>query len=93
MNWLRVISGVGFGALLGVMLGLSISDVVASFLTAAVAIAAAILGVAPLPENGRLKLNQLQLSAFAFACIVAVFLGMYIRTHNLMGPSTEDQVE
>jgi hypothetical protein len=92
MNRLPVLSGSGFGALLGVLIGLSISDVVAAFLTSAVAIAAAILGIAPLPEKARVKLNQYQLVTFALACMVFLFAGILIRTHNILAPSTESQI-
>lgn len=93
MQWQKAASGFGFGALLGLLLGLSVSQTVAAFLTAAIAIASAVLGVAPIPNEDKLRVNYIQLCMFAFSCTAFVVLGIYARTHNLFGPSTESQIE
>ena len=88
---LRVLTGIGFGCLLGLLLGLSISDVVAAFLTAVVAMAAVILGVAPLPERG-VRPDHQQLAAFALACAIFILVGILLRTNNVLGVSTDGKV-
>ncbi len=82
----RILSGIGLGVLLGLVLGLSISDVAVSFLAAAVAIAAAALGFAPLPEKAALKPSDAQLAAFSLSCAACIALGIFLRSHGTLGP-------
>lgn len=89
----RMVAGCGFGALVGLLIGLSLSDVVSTFLTAIMAIAAVILGTAPLPKNDKFRIDHAQLSCFAIACVVALLCGVYGRSNGLLGQSVDRQLE
>jgi hypothetical protein len=88
----RVFAGLALGLLLGCLIGLSVSEVVASFIAAMAGLLTVILGVAPLPENGKLKVNHVQVASFALACVLSLLAAVYVRTHGLLSPRVSEQV-
>ncbi len=88
----RAVAGAALGALTGLLLGLSVSETVASILAALIALVGAVLGIGA-PEVGRLRIEPRRVIAFCAGFLVAVVLGLLLRTHNVLGVSVDDQIE
>lgn len=100
----QVFSGIGIGILLGLIMGLSVSPVVKTILGALSGILAAFLGLqesffAKQGEtdqskvNSRLLFSSIRAGSFGFACVFGLLWGMYMRTHDTLTNSVEEQVE
>lgn len=90
-----ILAGLGMGTLIGLLVGLSVSPVVAGVLTTLGGLLTAMLGVQPGGGNAnrRFQVNAAPIAAFGFACALAALGGLYIRNHELMAPSLQQQVE
>jgi hypothetical protein len=99
-----IYSGAGIGLLVGVLLGLSISPVVGSVVAGLTALLAAFFGLTENKsilhnpgENERSqqqsRLIALRVGSFGFACIIGVFLGVFVRANDLLSESYADKKE
>jgi hypothetical protein len=97
----QLFAGAGLGLLVGVLVGLSSSPVVAGLVGALAAGMVTLLGFArPAKENqqaqpsytGYSEGSVVRLGSFGVACAAAVILGLFIRTHNWASPSIAEQV-
>lgn len=90
----NIFAGAGMGLLVGLIVGLSVSPVVSVILGALASLLAAFLGLQPgsdeTPADGnvggmlsRLQQNSLKAGSFGFACVAAIFLGLFIRNHDI----------
>lgn len=87
---LQTLSALSLGALVGILVGLSIHAVVGSTLTALLALLGGYFG---LRENERpLGLSGLRIGVFSLACLTAIIASLYIRTHNLLSPDLEGEL-
>ncbi|WP_342075686.1 hypothetical protein [Yoonia sp. SS1-5] len=76
-------SGAGLGALLGTILGLSITPVVVTVVGALTSVLAVFLGLDGRETSARLpKVNALRIGAFGFATIAGLALGLFLRINN-----------
>ena len=85
----QIISGAGLGLLLGVIAGLSVSPVVQVILGALVTVVTGFLGLQSAPAQGtagsalgNLKTNEVRIGSFAFACVVGILCGLFIRSNS-----------
>lgn len=99
-KWPEVYGGGGLGLLVGVLLGLSATEVVGGVITALMALLATYLGLkSQSGEEGAktsvvASANQaIRLGSFALVCVVGIFVGLFVRTHNLTGRSIPNQVQ
>jgi hypothetical protein len=98
MILLQIFSSSGIGLLIGILLGLSASPVIGMVVGAIAALLASLLGLAPPVSNeAQQKNNQTQIKwvslragVFGFCCLLGLFGGIYIRTHNLLSPPKPD---
>jgi hypothetical protein len=90
----QIFAGVGLGVLTGLLVGLSASPVVASVVGAIAAGIVTLLGLAP--GDGSRKMfapgSTVRLGTFGLACALATLLGLYIRTHELLSPTPDQQI-
>jgi len=97
-------SGGGLGLLLGVIMGLSVSPVVATVLGALATLLGSLLGLqggepptAETPEVAlkalsRRNVSGLRLGSFGFACVAGIFLGLFIRSNEVLSVDTKKLV-
>ena len=78
--------GAGIGLLFGVIMGTSTTPTVATVLGALTAMLAAILGLNDSLFNNA---KAVRIGSFGFACVLGAYLGMFVRSHNLLSPSPE----
>jgi len=98
---LHILSGGSIGLLLGLLMGLSASPVVALVVGALAALLSSL--VIPQPKSAatdttvaRQRDAGIRATALGITAIVGVFLGLWIRTHNLLSPepaSMKEQVD
>ncbi|GAB4378972.1 MAG: hypothetical protein Kow0042_27900 [Calditrichia bacterium] len=101
---INIFAGLGMGLLVGIIIGLSVSPVVKVILGALASLLAAFLGLQPEKKGAavsadsspgvlsKMQQNSLKAGSFGFACVLAIFLGLFIRTHNLFEPSLDTQL-
>ncbi len=94
--FVQVFSGMGMGLLVGIIVGLSVSEVVSIILGALAALLAAFLGLqdsqtAKQAEGGdpaaalrRARMTGLRAGSFGIACVAAILLGIFLRTHGVL---------
>jgi len=88
----QIFSGVGVGLLIGVLLGLSASPTVGVVVGAVSGLLASLIGSVPALGGDRdqgaamLSVAGLRAGAFGVSCVLAVLLGLYLRTHNVLSP-------
>ena len=93
----QIFSSVGIGLLIGILLGLSASPVVGLVVGSVTALLASLIGTKnPNKSDEQLSdaaINQKQMKligiragVFGLACIVGIFSGIYMRTHNVLSP-------
>jgi hypothetical protein len=87
-----VISGAGLGFLTGLLLGLSVHEVVGSFLSVAAALLASFFGLSQKSEEFASG-HTARIAAFGLTCSGAVLIGIAIRSHELLSPSVSDQIQ
>ncbi len=76
--------GGGIGLLFGIIMGTSITPTVATVLGALVAILSAVLG---LNDSQFTHAKAVRIGSFGFACVLGAYIGLYVRSHNLLSPS------
>lgn len=86
-----IFSGAGLGLLVGVIIGISIAELTGIILGALTSLLAAFFGLRSNSEGE--KGNQLVIGSFSFTCVLAIFLGLLIRTHNFLAPSLASQIK
>ncbi|MER9867198.1 hypothetical protein NKJ35_08300 [Mesorhizobium sp. M0136] len=82
-----VISGISLGFLTGLLVGLTTASVTSSVISSLLALVVAIVGLSKDSNVLFSTNNSIRLSSFAFAAIISVLLGLYMRTHDLLSPS------
>lgn len=92
-----VFSGISLGLLTGILVGMS-SSPVAGILVGGVLTFALNRNVnqSKVESSDRTdERSQAAISAgvFGIACIIAIFIGLYVRTHNIVSPSIDEQLE
>ena len=95
----QVFSSLGIGLLVGILLGLSSAPVVGLVVGSITALLASLLGFKlpvregadgskadQLPQATVQILIGLRAGTFGFACVLGIFAGIYMRTHDLLSP-------
>lgn len=95
----QIFSSIGIGLLVGLLLGLSTSPVVGLVVGAVTALLSSLLVATPAivgtggEEKGKIRLPAADLrlagyraGTFGLVCVIGVFLGIYMRTHNVLSP-------
>lgn len=88
---LEYASGIALGALVGVIIGLSVSHVVGIFLAALTSLLATFFGLTSKDETEsprtRIDPKPPTIISFGISTILFLALGIYMRTHNVLSPS------
>ncbi|KZN59734.1 hypothetical protein [Pseudoalteromonas luteoviolacea] len=84
---IALFGGAGIGLLFGVVMGTSVTPTVTMLLGALTTILAAILGLNDRHFNDA---KAVRIGAFGVACVLGAYLGIYVRSHNLLAPSLKD---
>lgn len=87
----KIFSGIGLGLLTGTIIGLSIAQVTGIILGALTSLLSAYFGLRDNKEGE--TGNQVIIGWFGLTCAISIFLGMYIRTHNLIAPSFDNEIK
>ena len=93
----QIFSSVGIGLLIGILLGLSASPVVGLVVGSVTALLTSLIGMQTPKKSGdqettekisqeQLKLIGIRAGVFGLTCIVGIFAGIYMRTHNVLSP-------
>jgi hypothetical protein len=82
-------AGVGLGALTGLLLGLSVSQTVASVITALAAILAGFFGL----SNAASGISSVRIGAFGIACAMSVVTGVWLRAGNRLSTTPAADVK
>lgn len=84
----ELFAGVSLGLLTGIIIGLSIAELTGIILGALTSLLAAFFG---LGGGGGEKQtgNQVTIGSFGLSCVLAIFIGMYARTHNVVAPAAD----
>jgi hypothetical protein len=83
--------GVALGLLLGLLIGLSITPVVSIVVTALVGLLAGLFGLAPTSALGTSAAGARRMAAFGFAAAIAAPIAIWLRTHDVLAPSIDEQ--
>lgn len=84
-------TGAATGLLLGLIVGLSASEVVASVVAGLVGLLGTLLGLRSEDSAGILPGgNGARVGGFALAMIVALLVGIHVRTHGLLEPTPQE---
>lgn len=93
---LQFLAGAALGLLLGLLVGLSSSPVVGTVVAAVASGMLVLLGFAPTAQSTDVgtasRAAGWRLSGFGLTCTVALLVGLFIRTHNLLTPKLKDQI-
>jgi hypothetical protein len=81
-------AGTGLGLLVGMLLGLSVTQVVGGVVAALSALLAGFLGLAPRGGEDR----AWRTASFGLACVAGILAGLAIRSGALLAPSVEQDV-
>ena len=87
----EIFSGISLGILTGFIIGLSISQIAGIILGALTSLLAAFFGLKS-GDEGKTA-NLVIIGSFSIACLVSIFMGLYMRTHNFLSPSLADQIK
>lgn len=88
-NLIALFSGAGIGLLVGVLMGLAVSPTVGIIIGALASSLALMLG---LNDQHFSHAKAFRIGSFGFACVAGAFLGIFVRTHNLLAPSLQAQL-
>lgn len=88
--YIALYSGSGIGFLIGVLMGLAVSPTVGVIIGALSSILAVLLG---LNDQHFGDAKAIRIGSFGFACVFGAFLGIFVRTNNLLSPGLEAQKE
>lgn len=96
-NAINVFSGIGMGLVVGIMLGMSVSPVVAATLGTLASLLGAFLGLQGEGATGesilgKIKINGVRIGSFGFACIGGIMLGLFFRSSEMFSASIADEV-
>jgi MFS family permease len=84
----QIFSGVGLGALVGLLVALSTAHVVGSVIAALVALLAGFFGLS------KVELDKgWRIGSFGLACIVGIIAGLMIRNGGDLVPTVQSQIE
>lgn len=84
-------TGIAMGLLLGLIVGLSASEVVASVVAGLVGLLGTLLGLRSEEVAGILPGgNSARVAGFALAMVVALLIGIFVRTHGLLEPTPQE---
>jgi len=86
-NLISFYSGSGIGLLIGVLMGIAVSPTVGVIIGALSSILAVLLG---LNDKHFSQAKAIRIGSFGFACVLGVFLGIFVRAHNLLSPGIAD---
>lgn len=101
---INIFAGLGMGLLVGIIIGLSVSPVVKVILGALASMLAAFLGLQPEKRRtansedkpggvlSKMQQNSLKAGSFGLACVFAIFLGLFIRNHNVFERPLKSQL-
>jgi hypothetical protein len=87
----NIFAGLGLGLLIGTIIGLSIAQVTGIILGALTSLLAAFFGLRS-NKDGEIG-NQIIIGTFSISCLLSIFFGLYIRTHNLLSPSLSSEIK
>jgi len=87
----EIFAGFGLGLLVGTIIGLSIAEVTGIILGALTSLLAAFFGLRGNKEGE--AGNQVAIGAFSIVCVLSIFFGLFIRTHNLLSQSLENEIK
>lgn len=104
MRRAAILAGIGMGLLIGVIMGLSVSEVVKVILGALSVLLAAFLGFDKRDFSGmdnetyqkdknEALITSLRAGFFGLAVVVGIFLGMWVRTNGIMTVPIKDSVQ
>lgn len=82
-----ILNGMGVGLLLGLLLGLAVSPVVSGIIGTLSSLLVVLLG---LNDKYLTIVKGLRIGAFGLFAVAGIVLGIYIRAHNLLSPTTVD---
>ncbi|MBM3522092.1 MAG: hypothetical protein FJX57_03980 [Alphaproteobacteria bacterium] len=85
------IGGAALGLLLGLLIGLSVTPVVSIVVTALVGLLAGLFGLNDKLPLGITATGARRLAAFGLVAVVATPVAIWMRTHDVLGPSLDDQ--
>jgi hypothetical protein len=99
-----ILSGIGMGLLLGIIMGLSVSEVVKIIMGTITALLGAFLGFDKRSFSGMTSdeyqkekentlFTALRAGWFGFTVVAGLFMGMFIRTHEMFSPTLEKSVK
>ncbi|SFC88368.1 hypothetical protein [Pseudoalteromonas denitrificans] len=77
-------AGSGIGLLLGIIMGTSMTPVVATMFASLTTLLAAILG---LNDTNFTNAKAVRIGSFGFTCVIGTILGLIVRSHNVFSPS------
>jgi hypothetical protein len=86
-NWISFYSGSGIGLLIGVLMGIAVSPTVGIIIGTLSSTLAVLLG---LNDKHFSNAKAMRIGSFGFACVLGVFLGIFMRTHNVLSPSIQE---
>ncbi|MCY7296507.1 hypothetical protein [Alteromonas sp. a30] len=84
---LAAFGGAGIGLLFGVIMGTSITPTVATMLGVLTTMLGGILGLNDTLFNNA---KAARIGSFGVACVLGAYLGLFVRSHNLLAPSILD---
>lgn len=91
---MEVFAGASLGGLVGLLLGLSSSELVGIVVSALTALLGAYFGLKDNSSNTPLQgARLLRVGTFGVSCIVAVLVGLFLRSNNVLGISPEELAE
>ena len=82
-----ILNGMGVGLLLGLLLGLAVSPVVSGIIGTLSSLLVVLLG---LNDKYLTIVKGLRIGSFGLFAVAGIVLGIYIRAHNLLSPTTVD---
>lgn len=93
--WSALAAGASFGSLTGIVLGVSLSPLVANFLAPLLVIVTAVLGLKEGDdEESAFSLRKtVRATAFAVFSIVGIFSGIWVRVNDALSPNIVDQIQ
>lgn len=90
LSFSEIVAGCGLGCLAGLLVGLTTANVTATVLSSILAIGTAFLGLAGDAKFLQGAYNSGRLIGFSFAMTVALLAGLWLRSHDILAPSSSD---
>jgi hypothetical protein len=86
-----IFAGAALGALLGLLMGFSTSPVASTVVTGLVALLAGLFGLSEKLAQTFSTGAARRLAAFGFAAVLVIPAAVWVRAHEILGPSVEEQ--